>query len=1267
MTESMKAKYILSIAALSLSAAVSAAVPFNEARIYINPGHGGWGPNDRNLETINHQEGDTTGFYETNTNLRKGLQLYHDLVDNGAAEVMLSRTKNGVDNDTEIDGVPQIVNLSAICEDVEANNIDYFISIHSNAASEGNTTNYPLVLYRGTDDEVGNGLVDAKNMGMDAWPYINYNDVTYKSNYPELDDYNVRGDITFMGSSLTTMGYTGYYGVLRHGADGYLIEGCFHTYQPERHRLLNADYCRQEGMRYARAIRAWFDGPELATGDIIGTIKDSNHPLEHELYNYKIASMDAYAPINNTKVVLRNAAGEVVDEYTTDGEYNGLFVFEGLQPGKYTLDFTHLTDYHPYSEEIEVVANQPSYTNVLLTNINEELPDEEEEAPEVEYYTHPEQDGEIAAGSSYEFDKVGETATISALEGLTARRTILRDGKYYILAHDSERAPHLLVVNPETGELVKEMSLEGIVTEGFNGKNMSWTLSDIAFTNDGVLIGTNSVVIGRDGNAYCNGDFYMYAWKGDETTPLEDQKPVIVTTLPTNTVNSIAQAGNNYSNLMANSIAINGDFNEFNFYFDSHAGDGWSTNYGLRYCWWLMKDGEMAATQWNDANPAYDETMFGEDAMMTLSPLGLNRIIIDGSKISSKEFEVDMLTTDAIEYPGLDDETISVETAGANYFRYADAIFMVSPVYTADGNSYGLRLYNITEGLDKAQVIGEYADLITADALLPMSAYGVVRNADIDLYLMAGNQTAKVSTEGIEQATGSLRVMAYGLAQEENEEGTAYTLSFKTNTDVNSAQINIIEKSTGTVVTTIYPEKGEGNTYSATVSVDDLAEDVAYTWEAEVSGDNITRLTAYKSVPFSAPYGVAIDNSTSSEYFGRIYVTNTAEGSVGEQTTATGLYAIEPDGNLEIGNVMTGGISWTGTKGQGPRKVAVAEDGRIFVCDYSTTNTGIYYIDPATFEGKPVFEGAVNDGNGSLTINGTYVAGRTTSIGVRGGGDETQLYAVDATASGLSWRKLINRYDIGSANVWTAAPSEAGYSSSYIGNENNSIVPVSTGYWAAQFRGQGSSSVANPTLFYYSDVLGGSAYDSSAIDDQASANGALAVDEKTGTVVQSYNNGVRVFHYSIRKSDNIPDVEVVFEKQLAEVGAEGNSFAFDYAGNLYTVSSDAQNLTIFGMPTSDNTCATPSSAEFSFGDSSVEELQQESTAKIYPNPTSGQSTVACSAGIESVEVYNAASGAAVLNLVGNGETTMTIDLSGLADGIYFVRVNGTETMKLIKR
>ena len=868
----------------------------------------------------------------------------------------------------------------------------------------------------------------------------------------------------------------------------------------------------------------------------------------------------------------------------------------------------------------------------------------------------------------YEFAKVGETATITALEGLTPRRTILRDGKYYILAHDNERTPHLLVVNPETGELIKEMSLEGLVTEGYNGKEMSWTLSDIAFTNDGVLIGTNSVVIGKENNAYQNGDFYMYAWKGDDTAPLEDQKPVVVATLPTNTSNSLAAAGNNNSNLMANSIAINGNFNDFNFYFDSHAGNAWNTTYGMRYVWWQMKDGAMTVSQWNDANEAYNESLFGEDAMITLSPLGMHRLIVDGSKITAKEIEVDMLTTDAIDHPELNDETISVEISGANYFRYADDIFMVTPVYTADGNTYGLRLYNITGGLDNAEFIGEYPDLISADALLPMSAYGVVRNADIDLYLMAGAQTAKVSTEGIEQASGAIRVFAYGLKQEKSDDGNSYTLSFKTNADVNSAQINIKVKDTGAISTTLYPEKGESNVYTATVSVDDLAEDVAYTWEAVVSGDNITRFTAYKSTPFSAPYGVAVDNSTTSEYFGRVYVTNTTAGTVGEQATETGLYAIEPDGELTIGNVMTGGISWTGVKGKGPRKVAVADDGRIFVCDYSAENSGIYYIDPATFEGKAVFEGAVNDGAGALSIGGTYVSGLTPSLGVRGGGETTQIYTADATKSGVSWKKYINRYDIGTANVWTAEPSLSEVPTSYIGNENCSIVPVSTGYWAAQFRGEGTSSAANPCLFYYSDALGGSAYDSSSIDTKPSSNGALAVDEKTGTIVQSYNQGVRVLRYKIRQSDNIPDVEVVFEKQAGEIASEGNSFAFDYAGNLYTVSSDAQLLTIFGMPTNDNTCSTPAADEIMFGDGAVEELLGEpSVAMVYPNPTSGQATVTCGSAIARVEVYNAASGAAVLNVAGNGETSMTIDLSGCADGIYFVRINGTETLKLIKK
>ena len=66
----------------------------------------------------------------------------------------------------------------------------------------------------------------------------------------------------------------------------------------------------------------------------------------------------------------------------------------------------------------------------------------------------------------------------------------------------------------------------------FSVFNIPTYISDIAFTIDGVLIGTNSTVIGKEGNAYQTGDFYVYKWQGSETTSLEDSAPVVVAVLP---------------------------------------------------------------------------------------------------------------------------------------------------------------------------------------------------------------------------------------------------------------------------------------------------------------------------------------------------------------------------------------------------------------------------------------------------------------------------------------------------------------------------------------------------------------------------------------------------------------------------------------------------------------------------------------------------------------------------------------------------------------
>ena len=62
-----------------------------QARVYINPGHGGWGSNDRPLATINYAILDTLGFFETKSNLMKGLALRDELQKAGVGYVRMSQ------------------------------------------------------------------------------------------------------------------------------------------------------------------------------------------------------------------------------------------------------------------------------------------------------------------------------------------------------------------------------------------------------------------------------------------------------------------------------------------------------------------------------------------------------------------------------------------------------------------------------------------------------------------------------------------------------------------------------------------------------------------------------------------------------------------------------------------------------------------------------------------------------------------------------------------------------------------------------------------------------------------------------------------------------------------------------------------------------------------------------------------------------------------------------------------------------------------------
>ena len=389
-------KCFMLLAAVLLTISMSAA-NLTGKRIYVNPGHGSFGKNDRPMPTISYPNlpltgmPDTCGFYESNTNLQKAWYLGQKLKSAGAT-VLHSHTECGPWPYAKVNGdYPDYTwedysaradfekynrSLVEITEEVEANNIDFFISIHSNSATDGATTNYPIMLYRGPDDY-------ASANAADGLEYVTGSYEKAAACYTERckvmqagidvtsnNETVIRGDWSFYGtpSNRTHANgktYKGYLGVLKHGASGFLSEGYFHTYQPARHRALNYDYCHMEGLDYYRGIVNYYGADKETVGYIVGTIKDKNNKMDNSLFTYAQGSNDQWVPCNGAKVVLKKGGVEVA-RYTVDNNYNGLFIFKDLTPGDdYTLEANY-DGYHEYKTVLSIQANETTYPMIYL-------------------------------------------------------------------------------------------------------------------------------------------------------------------------------------------------------------------------------------------------------------------------------------------------------------------------------------------------------------------------------------------------------------------------------------------------------------------------------------------------------------------------------------------------------------------------------------------------------------------------------------------------------------------------------------------------------------------------------------------------------------------------------------------------------------------------------------------------------------------------------------------------------------------------------------
>ena len=347
-------------------------------KVYINPGHGSWGSNCRPMATINYAAGDTLGFFESNTNLWKAFALEEKLKAAGFS-VKMSRRASGGSGTNEYNKA-----LSTIVSETNNYGADYFLSIHSNAGpdgSDGSFANYPVLIYRGTTGSPTIKNSDKMAKASAARLYdIFYTTPKNKNGGggPEPTTYyspsnpRIVGDYSFYGYHLGVLG--------TNNCPGFLSEGYFHTYSPARHRALNPDWCREEGIRYSRGIMDYFGKAKENVGYILGYVRSKTEKFSHTHYIPYPSSNDIYKPINGAKVVLRNDQGEVIkcncypyvkrmlknqDYYTTDHNYNGIFMFENLAPGKYTVS-VHANGYKDYTGTVTVTADKTTYPEIFL-------------------------------------------------------------------------------------------------------------------------------------------------------------------------------------------------------------------------------------------------------------------------------------------------------------------------------------------------------------------------------------------------------------------------------------------------------------------------------------------------------------------------------------------------------------------------------------------------------------------------------------------------------------------------------------------------------------------------------------------------------------------------------------------------------------------------------------------------------------------------------------------------------------------------------------
>ena len=329
---------------------------------------------------------------------------------------------------------------------------------------------------------------------------------------------------------------------------------------------------------------------------------------------------------------------------------------------------------------------------------------------------------------------------------------------------------------------------------------------------------------------------------------------------------------------------------------------------------------------------------------------------------------------------------------------------------------------------------------------------------------------------------------------------------------------------------------------------------------------------------FYSPQGIAVDNSMTSPYFGRIYVSESRTATTGsKRAVKQGIYIFDAaltDVTSQGNAAYAGGVSWnedTSNKDNNnnpyaifaPARLSVDEDGYLYICDNGRLNaanntSGVWRMNPANPQ---------NNFDCMLDVSQRETAyTRVNSVAVTGSGAQRTMYILD-------WSDDIVKFEIGNNTNLSNREVLLNTAKDNIVQSLNTLVRGKYGdFWVFQYRG---SLDTYPIVTHYNSKGVRDFYISSTSNSSLSTtgntrgNGAVSPDGK----YLAFCGGKKLWIYEVAYDANgKPTLTKISETTSHGTNVEG--IAFDVANNLYFASASAERFYAYALPKADNSFTT---------------------------------------------------------------------------------------------